>query len=65
MSQRLRAVVLSVCAIVSITSSTRGQGQSESRSQGIVLEVSIVEVTGAARDAIDNLETNRDHLVAC
>ncbi len=56
MSQRLTAVVLSVCAIVSIAPSTKSQTRSATRIKGIVLEMSIIEMTGAPADAIENME---------
>jgi len=62
MSRRLRAVVLSVCAIVSIAPSTRGQRRPATRIQGIVLEMSIIEMTGAPADAIENMEKTKDQL---
>jgi len=62
MSRRLSAVVLSVCCMLSITALARGQGQSGNRNQGIVLEISIVEPTGAQQNEIDKIETSKDQL---
>lgn len=62
MSRRLTAVVLSVCAIVSITPSTKSQTQSAVGIQGIVLEMSIIETTGSLSDAMENLEKPKDQL---
>ena len=62
MSRRLTAVVLSVCGILSITSSTRSQTRSATRIKGIVLEMSIIEMTGAPSDAIENMEKTKAQL---
>ena len=62
MSRRLTAVVLSVCAIVSIAPSTKSQARSATRVKGIVLEMSIIEMTGAPADAIENIERTKDQL---
>jgi len=60
MSRRLSAVALSVCCIVSIEASAQSQGQSATRTQGIVLEISIVETTGA--QVIEIEKAGRDQL---
>ena len=62
MSHRLSAVVLSFCCIVPITASAQSQGQSATTAHGIVLEISIVETTGAERNEIEKMETGRDQL---
>lgn len=62
MSRRLTAVVLSVCAIVSIAPSTKSQARSATRIKGIVLEISIIEMTGAPAEAIENMEKTKDQL---
>ncbi|MEK6320073.1 MAG: hypothetical protein AABN33_00175 [Acidobacteriota bacterium] len=62
MSRCLSTVVLPVCFIVSITASARSQGQSATRIQPIVLEISIVEMTGAQLDVIEKIEKSRDQL---
>jgi len=62
MSRRLSAVVLSVCFIVSITASAQSQGQSATATHGIVLEINIVETTGAQRNEIEKMETGRDQM---
>jgi general secretion pathway protein D len=62
MSRHLRAVVLSVCVIVSIALPTKSQGQSATSIQGIVLEMSIIEMTGALADAVENLEKPKEQL---
>ena len=60
MSRRLAAVALSVLCALAITG--RGQGQSGTRSQGIVLEINIVEPSGAQQYEIDRIETSKDQL---
>lgn len=62
MSRRLSAVVLSVCFIVSITASAQSQGQSATTTRGIVLEINIVETSGAQRNEIEKMETSRDQI---
>ena len=62
MSRRLSAVALLVCCIASITASAQNQGQSPTRIQAIVLDITIVEMTGAQPDALDRIEKNRDQL---
>ena len=62
MKRRLAAVVLSVLCMLSISASAQSQGQSGNRSQGIVLEISIVEPTGAQQNEIDKIETSKDQL---
>jgi len=62
MSRRLAAFVLSVCAVFTITPLTRGQSQSAPRVQGIVLEVSVIEMAEAPADAIEYLEKTKDQV---
>ena len=62
MSRRLSAVVLSVCFIVSIAASAQSQGQSATATHGIVLEINIVETTGAERTEIEKMKTGRDQI---
>jgi hypothetical protein len=62
MSRRLSAVVLSVCFVVSIAGSAECQGQSPTKTQSIVLEINIVETTGAQRNEIEKMETGRDQI---
>lgn len=62
MSRRLSAVALFVCCIVTITASAQSQQQSSTRAQGIVLEISIVETTGAQVNEIEMIEATRDQI---
>ena len=62
MSRRLSAVAITVCCIASITASAQGQGQSAGGPRGTVLEISIVETTGAQPNEIAKIETARDEL---
>ena len=64
MSRRLLAIVFSVCFIVSIAASAQSQGQSPTTSHGIVLEINIVETTGAERTEIEKMKTGRDQIIA-
>lgn len=62
MSRGLSAVVSSICFLVSITASAQSRGQSATATHGIVLEINIVETTGAQRSEIEKMETGRDQL---
>ena len=62
MSRRLRAVVLYVCVIVFLAPPTRSQELSATSIKGIVLEMSIIEMTGALADAVENLEKPKAQL---
>lgn len=61
MNRCLRAVVFSVCIIVCIPHSTRSQIQ-PATTQGIVLELSIIEMGGSLAEAVGNLENTRDQV---
>ena len=61
MSRRVTAVVVSVCLIISIAASAEGQG-STSKPQSIVLEINIVETTGAAQNDLDRMEAGKTQL---
>lgn len=62
MSRRLRAAVFSVCIIVCIPYSTRSQIQPATSIQGIVLEMSIIEMGGALAEAVGNLENTKEQI---
>lgn len=62
MSRRFSACALSVCCLVSITASAQRRGQSATRSQGIMLDISIVETNGVQHNEIEKAETRRDQL---
>ena len=62
MSRHLRAVLFSVCAIVSLSPTTRSQGQPGMRVQGIVLEISIIELTGAPPETVEKIEQGKDQI---
>lgn len=62
MSRRLLVVALAACCLGSITVSAQSQGRPTTGSRGIVLEISIVETTGAQNNEIAKLETSKDQL---
>lgn len=63
MSRRLAVVALAICCLVSTTAaSAQSQGQSAAGTRGIVLEINIVETTGAQPNEIAKIETGRDEL---
>lgn len=62
MIRRLLGVVLSVCCLVSITASAQSPGQSATKIQNIVIEISIVEMKGTQSDVLEKLEKTRDQL---
>lgn len=62
MSRGLSALLLSVCCIVSTAAPSQGQVHSANSSRGIVLEINIVETTGAKPDEIDKIEKVQDQL---
>jgi hypothetical protein len=62
MSRRRSALALSVCSIISITVSAQSQGQSTPRAQEIVLEIRVVETTGARVNEIEKIEAGKNQL---
>ena len=62
MSRRLSAVVSIVWLFVWITASAQSPGQSAARNQSIVLEITIIETTGAAPSDIETIEIGKDQI---
>jgi len=62
MSRRHFVVALFVCCLIAITASAQSPGQPATRNHGIVLEVTIVETTGAPQSEIDKIEAGRDQI---
>ena len=62
MSRVLSTLVLSLCTIVSAAAPSQSQTHPASKSRGIVLEINIVETTGAKPDEIDKIEKGKDQL---
>jgi len=48
--------------IISIAASAEGQGQSTSKPQSVVLEINIVETTGAGQNDLDRIEAGKTQL---
>jgi hypothetical protein len=56
MNRLLSVVLLAVCCAVSIAAPARGQERSTTRVQPVVLEIQIIELTGAQPDKLENTE---------
>ena len=62
MSRRRLVVAVFVCCLISITSSAQRRGQPATRSQGIILEITIVDTNGVQHNDMEKTETRRDQV---
>ena len=62
MSQRLSALLLSVCCVVSITVSAHAQSQSGIGAKSVVLEITIIETDGTRVNEVVRMKPGKDEI---